>query len=119
MFWITTLILVFAMYGSAQASVDDWRQKDVCPKILKIPACYIVFASFLIAGLGHFSGSPTGNLLFYGFIGIPAVIALAGSVIELAGKEICPRTGQGIPMCFISLGICVMLLASKFFTRVA
>jgi len=39
---------------------------------------------------------------------------MSGTLTELSGMEICPRTSVGTPMCYISLGICLSLLFLKF-----
>jgi len=54
------------------------------------------------------------NYLYFAVMCIPLFLALKGSIIEITGTEICPRSSGGIPMCFISLGVCVSLIVSKF-----
>lgn len=46
MYWVTVAILIFAVSGSASLSKNDWKKKSVCPKLMGIPACYIVFGFF-------------------------------------------------------------------------
>lgn len=55
----------------------------------------------------------TGTIHYYAFLACPLLLALTGTVTKLAGKEICPRTAGGTPMCYISLGICLILLCLK------
>ena len=107
-------ILLFAIYGSADLSMNDWEVGDVCPKILGIPACYIVLACFSAALIGHLIPRSSGNWIFFLFVGIVTLIASTGTIGELTGTAKCPRTAGGTPMCFISLAICLSLLASKF-----
>jgi len=115
-YWITLAVILFATYGAASLSRNDWKQKNVCPKIVGIPACYIVFICFLAASISHIINTPLSNQLFFVFVGIPGIIALIGSIIELTGKTICPKTASKTPMCFISLGLCVTLLVLKYFS---
>ncbi len=107
-------ILLLAIYGSAGLSMNDWEVGDVCPKILGIPACYIVLACFSAALIGHLIPRSSGNWIFFLFVGIVTLIASTGTIGELTGTAKCPRTAGGTPMCFISLAICLSLLASKF-----
>jgi len=116
LYWITAAIILFAMYGSFNLSTYDYKKKNVCPKIAGIPACYIVFVFFTAAGISHFINIPLGNQLYFAFVGVPALIALIGTVVELSGKVICPRTKSGVPMCYISLGLCLVLMVVKYFS---
>lgn len=93
----------------------DFNKKDICPKVLGIPACYIVFLFFALALGAHvFKGYLGRDLWYYGFMSVPILLALGGTLTELSGKVICPRTPGGTPMCYISLGICTTLLLIKF-----
>ncbi len=115
LYYIIIAILVFVIYGSFMLSRKDFRKKNVCPKVLGIPACYLVFLFFVAALLVHsFSfGTPYS---YFGFLAVPFLLALTGTIVEMTGKVICPRTPGGTPMCFISLGFCATLIALKLFT---
>jgi len=114
LYWLIILIAAFAIYGSFGLSMNDWEIGDVCPKILGIPACYIVFACFVGGLVGHLLPIAKSNLIFFFFIGIITLIASTGTIGELTGTAECPKTAGGTPMCFISLAICLSLLISKF-----
>jgi hypothetical protein len=105
------LILLFAIFGSSGLVMDEWNQGHICPKILGIPACYIVLGCFIIALIAHFF--PNGKWFFFIFIGIVTTIASTGTIGEITETAKCPRTSGGIPMCFISLAICLSLLTLK------
>ena len=98
-------------------SRKDFRKKNVCPKILGVPACYWVFAFFVGALFSHLMNfeMPYSHYTYYGFLAIPFLLALSGTLTEMSGKVICPRTPGGTPMCFISLGFCTLLIALKMF----
>jgi len=112
-YWLVVLIAGFAIFGSAGLVIDEWRAGDICPKILGIPACYIVFVCFAGALFLHFLSNKKAAWGFFFFVGIVTVIASSGTIGELTGALQCPRTAGGTPMCFISLAICLSLLASK------
>ena len=115
LFFAIIAILLFSIYGSFNLSMVDFQKKDVCPKVLGIPACYIVLLFFGLALSAHvFKGYLGKDIWYYGFMAVPFLLALGGTITELSGKEICPRTPGGIPMCFISLGICTTLLILKY-----
>ena len=114
-YYIIIATLLFAIYGSFHLSKRDYRKKDICPKVLGIPACYIVFVFFVGGLVVHLLLSSEATA-YYALIGIPFLLALSGTVTELSGKVICPRTKGGTPMCYLSLGFCTFLLALKFFS---
>jgi hypothetical protein len=107
------LLLLFAIYGAFSLLVIDFETKNIWPKILKIPACYIVFILFLLTFMSHVFQNYFGGLWHYAFLAIPFLLALSGTVSELSGKVVCPRSAGGIPMCYISFGICITLVVLK------
>lgn len=113
MYWITGVALLFAMNGSLQLSLQDWKKKDVCPKMLGIPVCYIVFTFFLGAAICHAFPSGLTNSVYFALVSVPGLIALSGTVMELMGRIVCPRTSGGVPMCYISLAMCLVLIVTK------
>jgi len=112
-FWLVVLIAVFAIYGTFGLAMNEWKLGDICPKIIGIPACYIVLICFSGGLLAHLSRTGKSTWIYFAFIGIVTLIATTGTVGELTGTAECPRTSGGTPMCFISLGICISLLVSK------
>lgn len=115
MFYIIIITLLFVIYGSFMLSRKDYRKKNVCPKIVGIPACYLVCIFFVGALIAHLL-QPQMPYWYYGFLAVPFLLALAGTLTEMSGKVICPRTPGGTPMCFISLGFCTLLIALKVFS---
>jgi len=113
LFWVIILICCFAIYGSWGLSMNDWEVGNICPKIIGIPACYIVLACFSGGLISHIVPSSNNKYFYFFFIGIVTLIASTGTIGELTGLAKCPRTSGGIPMCFISLGICLSLIFSK------
>jgi len=113
-YWITLVLILFVTYSSGNLSWADWHDKAECPKILTVPACYIVFFCFCMAAISHILNTPKMQITYFVFVGIPFFIALIGSITELAGVTVCPKTASGIPMCYISLGFCIALLVTKY-----
>lgn len=111
--WLIILITLFAIYGSSGLVMKEWALGNICPKILSIPACYIVLICFTGTLLGHLLSSSGGKWLYFVFVGVVTLIASTGTIGELTGTAECPRTNGGAPMCFISLTICISLLAAK------
>jgi hypothetical protein len=113
MFALILIILIIAIYGTFGLAMNEWRIGDVCPKIIGIPACYIVLCCFAIGLITHLIPMRGSRVIFFIFIGIVTLIATTGALGEITGLAECPRTSGGIPMCFISLGICISLLTAK------
>lgn len=106
-------LLLFTIYGSLNLSIAEFRNKDVCPKVIGIPACYIVLVFFALVLAAHLFGK--NKFWYYILIAVPFLLALGGTLSEFSGKIVCPRTPGGTPMCFISLGMCVLLILLKTF----
>ena len=113
-YWLIILIASFAIYGSTGLVIDEYEIGNICPKILGIPACYIVLFCFSGGLLAHLLPIANEKYIYFFFIGTITLIASTGTIGELTGMAKCPRTAGGTPMCFISLAICLSLLVSKF-----
>lgn len=42
------LLLLFGIYGAGRLSYRQFNAGDICPKILGVPACYVILACFII-----------------------------------------------------------------------
>lgn len=113
-YWITTLILLIAIYGAGNLSLNDYKQIITCPKFLGIPVCYFVLLFFVLATVNHFIKGNIAILFFYLWIAIPGILALFASIKEIKIPHTCPYTTSGIPMCYLSLLICISLIIFKY-----
>jgi len=100
-------VLGFAIYKAFELSREEWSGSGFCPAIGFVPACYLVLAGFTMALIGHILNWRYQELkLFVVGLGIPTVLAMMGTVGQILGFIECPKTSDGIPMCFISLSLC-------------
>ena len=114
LFLIIIIILSIAIYGSFELSINDFRLKDICPKILGVPACYLVTVLFAIGLVAHLTRKlKKQSTFFYLAIGLVCLMAFMGTLTELSGTIVCPRTAGGTPLCYISLGLCICVLVLK------
>ena len=118
--FLYTLILLLCfvgLYGTFGLVRNEYLNGDVCPKILSIPACYIIFICFAAALISHLNLIKDGSILFW--IGVLPALSIAsyGSLGELVGFASCPKTSGGIPMCFISFGFFGSLALLKLLLR--
>ena len=112
---ITLALIAVAAYGTLGLSIEDFRIKDVCPKLLGIPACHVILSAFVILFFIQLGTMRKASLngLFVGVWAVPFLFALVGSIMELMGHVVCPRTEAGTPMCWISLGMTTLILVMK------
>jgi len=91
-------------------SVQHLQTGETCPQLGSVPACYLVFAGYVLVLTSAWLPIRRAAWAFWmGWTPI-ASLASAGTVFELVEGNVCPRTDSGIPQCFISLGIAIALL---------
>jgi len=90
----------------------DYLISDYCPKIYFIPACYLVLISFALIIISEFLNFKIQNIIFYigSFFGLS--LAVWFSFNEIVETEICPKLYE-IPMCYLSLGIFLIIILFK------
>lgn len=107
------LLIVFAIgiFGTEELVYNEITQHNVCPKLLGVPACYIVLACFVIPFLVHILKSK--NYIYFAFVGFAFVIALVATIMQFTGHAECPKTANRTPMCYYSLLLFSSLLVFK------
>jgi len=108
------LIVVFliGIIGSGVLVYNELKSSEGCPILVGIPACYIIFACFLIPFTFHLNSKK--NAIYFLFTGLAFTIALIASVMQLLGKVECPKTDSGTPMCYYSLVLFTSLIGLKW-----
>lgn len=109
------LLLIFSIgiFGAGELVYNEITQHNVCPKLLGIPACYIILACFVIPFIVHvFKGK---NYIYFAFTGFAFVIALVATIMQFTGHAECPKAANGIPMCYYSLALFTSLIVFKVF----
>jgi len=109
------IIFIFGLYGAGNLAYDEFLQEGTCPKLGIIPACYIIFSCLLIPFFTHVFNK--GKFIYFIFTSFALVIATYATFGQLFGKVQCPKTSDGIPMCYISFGIFASLVILKIFLR--
>ena len=108
------LLVVFAIgiLGAGDLVYSEFKLHNICPKLIGIPACYIILACFIIPLIVHlFKGK---NYIYFAFTGLAFIIALTASVMEITGLGECPKTAGGTPMCYYSLLLFSSLIDIKY-----
>jgi len=105
------LISGFAFLNVFSLSAKEWSITGACPSISGVPACYVVAVAYLLI----FTSTLINRRLLYKRLfvigaGIVFGLAIVGSVMQITSLGECPKTASGFPMCYISLGICSLLI---------
>ena len=105
---------LYAAYAALLLTLQHLGGTPICPVLIGIPACLIVFINYALitAAWGLSFKQRTSyipSLLFFvGFI--PAfLLALVGTTGEIFGFASCPVTETGVPKCYLSFGILIIL----------
>ncbi len=109
----TLLILLFilSIFGASPLVYNEYVNTSICPKILDIPACYIIMLCFIIPLIAHLL--KLSNYMYFIGTAIAFLIAFYGTIMQVSEIIECPKTSTGIPMCFISLSIFTTLIITK------
>ncbi len=76
-----------------------------CPALGPVPACYLVLLGYALIAVSAIVGKRSR---FWAFAAgwVPLFgLALIGTGLELLGQGACPRSSNGTPTCFLSLGL--------------
>jgi len=113
------VLLVVGFLGALKISVANLTGSS-CPHLWIVPICYVVLLAYgLMIASVVIPSDWCKHYLFAAGWGTAFVIALAGSIAEIAlGGGVCPTSGGNIrgdssgsvPMCFVSLAMCVAIL---------
>ena len=88
-----------------------------CPDLADIPICYLVgigYTSMLAAQFA--SPGKLKNRLFYPAWALVFLIAVLGTGSEIAVGNVCPRSSGGVPLCYVSIVLCVAIIFFYGFT---
>ncbi len=110
-FSATIILSLIALVAVIPVSYDTLTTDEKCPMMGVVPACYVVMIGYFLIALSCVFRK---YLLFYiGWIPV-FLLAAIGSVAEVFGVDVCPKTEGGIPMCYFSLGF-ALLIAATFY----
>lgn len=112
------LAIAIGLYGVVKISYTTLSGGEQCPSLMHVPACYIITLAYAVMLLAFFARNKswsqwlfsTGLLIAFGF-------AAVGSATELTNGDACPTTASGLPLCYVSLALCLSIAAAWFATR--
>jgi hypothetical protein len=110
-FFRTAIVLLagIGVLGVGRISVIHWSGEASCPMISSLPACYIILIGYSLIVLSMYPRLHKASILF--LIGWTPVITLAltGVLGELTDMLQCPHLENGIPQCFISAALALII----------
>jgi len=105
------LVFIFGLLGAGNLAYHEFLHTGTCPKLLIVPACYIIFSCLLIPFIAHVLNK--GKVIYFIFTGTALLIATYATIGQLFGNVQCPKTESGLPMCYISFVIFASLVVLK------
>jgi hypothetical protein len=109
--YILYIIFLFGIYGAGTLAYKEFTFGSICPKIVNIPACYIIMICLVIPLIIHVIKG--GNSIYFIFTGLAWSIATYGSIMQVSRTIECPKTEEGKPMCYISFAMFSLLIILK------
>jgi len=110
---------ILGLIGVSKISLLHWTKESFCPMLGIFPACYIIFIAYAMIILSMFFPYKKQEKVFL-FSWLPIIIlASIGSLGELTNLATCPHTNTGIPKCYLSafLSIVIGILAWFYFKK--
>jgi hypothetical protein len=97
---IAIALILFAAHISGTAE---------CPNLFGVPACFVVATGYFLVLISAGCVRYTKRVLF--LVGLVPVLALAAlaSTMELVQGSICPSAYGGLPLCYVSLGLSLLI----------
>ncbi len=119
-FTITALLLLIGIgfWGGLSVSYANLTGEQACPHLTGLAICYIVAIAYgsMLASL--FLRQPALHYaMFLAAWGITVLIALLGSGLELSQGGVCPTTSFLLPLCYVSLAMCLAIMGIYLVAR--
>lgn len=105
------ILFIIWIFGSWSLALDEFSEWHICPTLLNIPACYIIFLCFIVLLVLFIFKK---DIYFYTVAFFPISVALYGTISQIFWNIECPKTESWIPMCFISLWLFGSLCLCKY-----
>ena len=117
-----TIVVLAALggWGAGRVSLLHWSGEVGCPMIGRLPACYLILLGYSLIIVSMYPSVKKSLAVFLsGWVPV-AGLALIGVSGELTGIMKCPQTESGIPMCYLSavLSLVLGLVAWPLFNRI-
>ncbi|NQU64457.1 MAG: hypothetical protein HQ517_09275 [SAR324 cluster bacterium] len=109
-----SILLALGLFSALRLSYITFTGGTACPNVEGIYICYIVLISYTAMVPAQFGTRRWTRPLFFMGWAVTFMIASAGTILEFINGETCPKSSGGLPMCYVSLGLCIAIIT--FFT---
>ena len=115
-FSVTTAALLsipgIGFWGGLSVSYANFTAQQACPHLAGLAICYIVTIAYGLMLITLFmKRSRLHTILFCAAWIVTFLIALSGSVLEIIHGAVCPTTSFMLPLCYLSLAMCLAIAA--------
>ena len=112
------LLVAAGLYGALSLSYTTLTGEAPCPSLSVLPICYLVAAAYVAMLIGlSFSQHPLSSPLFVVGWALVFGVAAIGAYLELQAPGSCSASNSGIPMCYLSLGLSLVIIALYLYLR--
>lgn len=112
-FTIAVLLLLIGIgfWGGLNVSYANLTGARACPHLAGLAICYVVAIAYgaMLASL-FLRHTLLHQALFFVAWGVSFLVAMLGSGLELSRGGICPATSFRLPLCYVSLAICLAIM---------
>jgi hypothetical protein len=103
-------ILGIGLWGGVSVSYANFTAQQACPHLAGLAICYIVTIAYGLMLITLFmKRSRLHTILFFAAWSITFLFALSGSVLEIIHGAVCPTTSFMLPLCYLSLAMCLAI----------
>lgn len=111
-------LIGFGFFGGLNVSYVNFTGEQACPNVAGLAICYVVTLAYGVMLVSLFIKKATFHSgLFLPAWGITFFIALYGSSLELIQGDVCPKASNLIPLCFVSLAMCLVIVTLYIIRR--
>ena len=105
-------ILGIGLWGGLSVSYANFTAQQACPHLAGLAICYIVTIAYALMLITLFiKRSRLNTIAFFAAWIITFLIALSGSILEIIHGAVCPTTSFLLPLCYVSLAMCLAIAA--------
>jgi hypothetical protein len=103
-------VLGIGLWGGLNVSYANFTAQQGCPHLAGLAICYIVTIAYGLMLITLFmKRSRLHTILFFAAWITTFLIALSGSVLEFIHGAVCPTSSFMLPLCYLSLAMCLAI----------
>ncbi len=107
--FILVLLALVGLVSAGQLTGARMISADACPSLGPVPACYLVFAGYLLILISAVLTGWARHLVFL-LAWLPVLaLALIASVLEVMRGSVCPTGFASLPQCYLSAALALAI----------